>query len=300
MDDRIVTVFGGTGFVGRSAVETLADAGWHVRIAARHPVKGAKRAPRAAERVIVDIRNEGEIDRAVDGAAAVVNAVSLYLEHGDLDFDAIHVHGAARLARRARAAGVERLVHVSGLGTRRDSPSRYVRARARGEEAVRGAFDAATILRPSVMFGVGDSFLASLDRLTRLPVVPLFGQGEMRLQPVYVGDTAAAIASALMSPDARGRLYELGGAETLTYRAIVEAVMAYRGRRRPLLPVPFALWTALAATFTVLPNPPLTRDPIILMRQDSVPDPDAPGFADLGVQPRGFRSMLATCLPATR
>ena len=300
MDDRVVTVFGGSGFVGRSAVEALFDAGWRVRIAARHPAKGAERVPRGVERVAADIRDESDVDHAIDGATAVVNAVSLYVEHGDLDFETIHVRGAERLARRARAAGVERLVHISGLGTHPDSPSRYVRARARGEAAVRDAFERATILRPSVMFGLGDSFLANLDRLTRLPVVPLFGQGNTRLQPVYVDDTAAAIAAALALADACGRLYQLGGGEQLTYRAIVEAVMAHQGRQRPLLPVPFALWNVLAATLAVFPNPPLTRDQIMLMQQDSVPDPGAPGFVDFGIQPCSFRSMLPVCLPAAR
>lgn len=232
---------------------------------------------------------------AVCDARVVVNAVSLYAEKPGVTFEEIHVEGAARVARAAREAGVESLMHISGLGADVGSPSKYVRARGRGEIAVREQFEAAVVLRPSVLFGRGDDFLASLSRLTRLPIVPLFGDGGVRLQPTYVEDVAAAAVAAAL-PRCAGRTYELGGADTLTYREIVRLVMARLGRRRPVVPLPFPVWLTLARICAALPTPPLTRDQVILMQRDNVVSGAEPGFAELGVVPRGFSSLLPQLL----
>jgi uncharacterized protein YbjT (DUF2867 family) len=227
----------------------------------------------------------------------VVNAVSLYVEQGGATFEAIHVRGAERLARLAREVGVSTLVHISGLGVDEASPSAYVRARAKGERCVREVMPEAVILRPSVLFGPGDAFLRSLEMITRhLPVIPLFGDGSTRLQPVYVEDVAAAIAQALERPDARGRIFELGGARVHTYREIVAMVLRHLGRRRLLMPVPFALWHALAATASLLPAAPLTRDQVYLLQTDNVVAADAATFADLGIEPRALEALLPECL----
>lgn len=287
MHTPLIVVIGGTGYLGSHITRQLLGAGCRVRVAARHP--SAFPGSAGVERQPVDILDEATIDAAVAGADAVVNAVSLYVEkRPDLTFEAVHVAGADRLASCCRRAGVPTLVHLSGLNPDPDSDSRYVSARGRGEQRVRATFPDAVILRPGALFGDGQGLLATLANLTRLPVIPLFGHGETRLQPVHVRDVALAVAHVIEQPDCRGRTYELGGADSLTYRELVKAVLRQTHRRRRLLPVPFALWFAGAAVLSVLPSPPLTRDQLILMRSDNVVSRGARGFADLGITPRGI------------
>ncbi|MFO7646648.1 complex I NDUFA9 subunit family protein [Halomonas campaniensis] len=299
MPDHPITVFGGTGFLGRSIVRELVDAGRPVRLVARRPAlpDWAEEDDRI-ELVAADLRNEASVARAVQGADAVVNAVSLYKERRGLDFEAIHVAGAARLARLAREAGIERLVQISGIGCRLDSPSPYVRARARGEHAVVDALSRAILLRPSVLYGPQDAFLSSLAGLTRLPAIPLFGRGETRLQPVHVVDVARAVVS-LVGAHPPGRcLFELGGPEALGYREIVERVMAHLKRDRPLVPVPFWGWHLLAALLSPLPGAPLTRDQVWLMQRDNLVGDGVGTFRDLGIVPRSLSESLPSCLAA--
>ena len=285
------TVFGGTGFLGRAVVAHLDAAGADVRIAARHPEAGGP--PAGAAAVAADVRDAESVARAVADAEWVVNAVALYQESRGATFQAIHVEGARTVAAGGRRSGAETLVHISGIGADLASESSYVRARAAGEIAVLEAFPQATILRPSVLFGPGDSFFASLAPIARLlPVFPLFGKGRTRLQPVYVADVAAAVHRALSQPDARGRIYELGGPHSYSYRELIALVMRQIGVRRPLVPLPFALWEAQALLLSLLPSPPLTRDQIALMRKDNVADPDLPGFADLGLVPVAVEEIL--------
>lgn len=295
MTARTTVVFGGTGFLGRAIVRAMAGRGEAVHVAARRP--DAADVPPGVELRRADIQDDDAVAAAVADADTVVNAVSLYVEGGGLDFDGIHVEGATRLARLAHRAGVERFIHVSGIGVTADSPSRYVRARARGEIGVNDAFPGATILRPSVLFGPHDSFLAALDDVTRLPVVPLFGRGETRLQPVHVEDVAAAVDSAVHTADATSRVFELGGKEVLRYREIVEAVLSHRRRWRPLLPVPWSAWRGIAHAGKILSNPPLTIDQVVLMQADNIVSADMATFADLGIEPRGLSASLSACLP---
>jgi uncharacterized protein YbjT (DUF2867 family) len=232
---------------------------------------------------------------------AVVNAVGLYVERGADTFEAVHVEGARRVGELAAATGVARLVHVSGIGVEGSSPSAYVRARARGEGAVREAFPGATVLRPSVLYGPGDALLSTLDAMSRLtPALPLFGRGETRLQPVHVDDVAAAVARVLEDAGSAGQVYELGGPRAWTYRALVEAVLRHRGRRRALLPVPFLTWELIARVLAPFPDPPLTRDQVALMRADNLVTPGAPGFAELGLSPRDLEEALPECLAPRR
>jgi len=294
-DEQPTTVvFGGTGFLGRAISRQLAGRGAAVRVAAREP--DAIELPAPVERVPADLRDERAVAAALARADAVINAVSLYVERGELDFATIHVEGAARLARLAREAGVARLVHVSGIGVDPDSPSRYVRARADGERRVREAFPDATILRPSVLFGAGDSFLATLDGVTRLPVIPLFGDGATRLQPAWVEDVAAAVVAAAHEPSAAGEVFELGGRDILRYREIIEAVLEHRGRRRLLMPVPWTAWRAIARIGRLLPRPPVTHDQLVLMQADNVVAEGARTFRDLGIEANGLRARLSECL----
>jgi NADH dehydrogenase len=291
-----VTVFGGTGFLGLRIVSALLSAGHEVRVAARHPERGDPAWRDCVEPIATDVRDPEAVARAVEGVDAVVNAVALYVEGPGLDFESVHVRGARHVAQAAQAHEGRRLIHISGIGASESSASKYVRARAHGERAVREASVDAVILRPSVLFGPNDSFVSTLAAVTRLPLVPLFGRGETRLQPVHVDDVARAVRRAIEDPAAVGRTFELGGAGTHLYREILEQVRAASGRRRLLVPVPFAVWHLLAAMAAWLPSPPLTRDQVLLMREDNVVSANASGFAELGIAPRGFAEVLAECL----
>lgn len=296
-----VTIFGGTGFLGHRIVRAVCDAGHDARIASRRPPTQSLGGTRGnATHVTADVQDEQSVAKAVQGSSGVVNAVSLYVEKGSATFEATHVDGAARVARCAREAGAGILVHISGLGTNSASPSAFVRARARGEQVALETFERSVVMSPSVMFGRGDRFLTTIEELTRLPAVPLFGNGETRLQPAFVDDVAAAVAKVVVDRNTHRRVYELGGAEVLSYRRILNMVMAHLGRRRALLPVPFALWKALAGAFAALPSPPLTRDQVILMETDNTVTGCEATFFDLGLRPAGLSSMLAECLPQRR
>lgn len=298
MPATLVTVFGGTGFLGSVIVSTLLERGHGVRVATRRGGR-ARPAPESGslQAVHADIRDAGSVEAALDGAWAAVNCVGLYVERGADTFTSVHVQGAATVARIAARAGVERVVHISGIGIDPASPSAYVRARADGERLVRENFPDATFVRPSVLFGHGDALLGAIDAITRFsPVFPLFGSGATRLQPVYVGDVAGAVARILDDDTSRAAVCELGGERVLTYREIVEAVLAYRGRRRLLLPVPFGLWALQAKLLSVLPNPPLTEDQVALMRDDNVVGEGSVTLQDLAITPGNLESLLPLCL----
>ncbi len=294
-----VTVFGGTGFLGRQIVKRLAADGTHVRVAVRRPEQASfleAFAPGGRiEAVAADVWNEATVARAVEGSAAVVNTVGHYVEKRGASFDAVHGEGARHVARQALKAGVGRLVHISGIGADPASASPYVRARGVGEALVLDAFEGATILRPSVLVGPGDKFLNTLARLARLaPALALFGRGETRLQPVFVGDVADASARVLADPGTQGKTFELGGPRVYAYRELLELVLREVGRKRLLVPVPFAVWEAAAAVLSVLPSPPLTADMVTLMKQDNVVGAGALGLKDLGISPVAVEKVLPT------
>ena len=287
--DRPVVVFGGSGFLGRVIVACLVDAGHAVRIATRRATDHAG----SIEWRPSDIRDEASVAGAIDGCDAVVNAVGLYAESKTESFVATHESGARIVARQAAQQGVEQLVHISGIGADSASRSSYVRARASGDALVREAYPAATILRPSALFGPDDALINGLaDLARRAPVLPLFGRGQTRLQPVYVGDVARAVGSALASPAALGKIFELGGPRTYTYRALLALVLDAMGKRRPMVPVPFALWDLAAAASAFLPNPPITEAQVTLMRTDNVVSGDMPSLGDLGIEPTALESVL--------
>ena len=297
MASKRATVFGGSGFLGRQIVKHLAAAAYEVRVAVRHPERAAFLEELGQsgqiERVQADVWKESTVAPAVAGANAVINTVGHYVETGRASFDAIHGQGAQNVARLARQAGAERLIHISGLGSDPRSQSPYVRARGIGEALVSEAFEGATILRPSVIFGPEDSFFNTLAGLARrAPLLPLFGRGQTRLQPVYVGDVAQACVKALNDATSKGRTYELGGPQVYSYRALVELAMDQAGKRRLLVPVPFPVWDALAALLAVLPNPPLTRDQVKLMKLDNVVQARALTLRDLGIAPTPVEEIL--------
>lgn len=293
--ERSITVFGGTGFLGRRIVRHLLDRGFAIRIATRHPERArplAKAAARPVETIRADINDEASVAAAVAGAFAVVNAVSLYVEQGNQTFHSVHVEAAARLARHAREQDVKQFVHVSGIGSDAHSPSRYIRSRGQGEEAVRAAFPDATVMRPAVMFGPDDAFLTPLvNLLRRFPVFPMFGRGRTRLQPAHVEDVAEAVARVLTTPE-RQTAYELGGPRVYTYEGLLRAIADGLGVKRAFVPVPFAAWRALSLAAEMLPRPPLTVNQVELMEVDNVAAPDRAGFHALGIEPRSIETVL--------
>jgi NADH dehydrogenase len=298
MNDRIIAVFGGTGFLGRRVVRQLREHGFSIRIVSRNPLRSrfGRDDPRLHSSK-ADIRDDRSVAEAVAGAYGVVNAVSLYVEHGEDTFDAVHVDAAQRLASQARRAGVERFVHISGIGADPVSPSRYIRKRGEGELAVRAAFPDATLVRPAVMFGPDDGFLTRIvDLLGRLPIYPMFGSGHTRLQPAFVDDAAAAVVAVIERGDSSAKVFECAGPRAYTYEEFVRAVAREAGLDARLVPVPFSLWYAMAAMAEMLPQPPLARNQVELMEIDSVASPDLPGFAELGIAPHGVEQVLRDML----
>ncbi len=298
MNDRIVTVFGGTGFLGRHVVRSLRANNFTVRVASRHPDKAAH-GDRKIQAIRADIRNPIAVEAALVNAWGVVNAVSLYVEHGSDTFHAIHVNAARTIAQAAREAGAERLIQVSGIGADTASPSLYVRKRAEGEQAVRSAFPGAVIVRPAVMFGTDGGFVTTvLDLMRKLPAYPLFGRGQTRLQPVSVDDVADAIARILTRPEREPTLYEFGGPDVFTYEDFLRTVAREASLRPTLVPFPFAAWHVLARVAEILPRPPVTRNQVELMEVDTVTSPSMPGLRELGITPRPVKDTVRDLAPA--
>ena len=297
---NLVTVFGGSGFVGAQAVRQLAKAGWRVRVAVRNPAKAY--AMRLAgdvgqiDIVQANIRNEASLRRALNGATAAVNLVGVVRETGRQGFQAIHVMGARHVAEAARAEGVSRLVQMSALGADAGSASKYARTRAEGEAAARAVDPSAVILRPSVVFGEGDSFFTRFAAMAQIsPVLPLIGGGHTRMQPVFVGDVAKALAVVAGSPDAAGQTYELGGPGVFTFRQLMALILAEIGKRRLLAPVPWPVagllgWAGDIAGMVIAP--PITADQVKLLRADNVVSGACPGLAELGITPTTLESVL--------
>ena len=299
-NERTVAVFGGTGFLGRRVVRHLRRCGLSVRSASRHPDRGkglfALDDPQL-QSVEADIHDEQSVARVLAGAYGAVNAISLYVEHGTETFHSLHVECAQRLATQARQAGVERLVHVSGIGADVASPSRYVRKRGEGELAVRAAFADALLIRPAVMFGPDDSFLTTIiTLLERLPIYPMFGRGLTRLQPAYVDDVAEAITRALQRTEKHPITFECGGPRVYSYEELLKAVAHEAGLKPKLIPIPFAAWHVLAWFAEMLPNPPITRNQVELMQIDNVASPEMPGFGELGISPLSIEDILPEIL----
>ena len=297
--DRVVTVFGGTGFLGRRIVRHLRLHGFCVRVASRHPDRGHALGPDDAQlrAVKADVRDQRLVADALADAYGAVNAVSLYLERGLETFHSVHVEAAQRIAAQAQRAGVKRLIHVSGIGADPRSQSLYIRKRGEGELAVREAFAEAILIRPAVMFGRDDAFLTTiLKLLNRLPLFPMFGNGQMRLQPINVEDVGEAIAKILQREQTGPNMFECGGPSVYSYEELLRVVANAAGIKPILLPVPMAAWGALAWISEMLPSPPITRNQVELMQIDSTSMQGIPGLEELGISPHSVEEMLQDLL----
>ncbi len=290
MRNDVVTVFGGSGFLGRYVVRRLANAGARVRVICRYPHKAIHLKPMGEVGQITlergDVTKLDDLAPFVEGSRRVVNLIGILFEKGDQRFDVVQAETPARIAAAASAAGVERMVQLSAIGADPESPAAYGRTKATGETAVREAFSAATILRPSVVFGPEDDFFNRFGQMAQIsPFLPLIDGGETRFQPVYVDDVARAVMVGLTDEEATGKTYELGGPDVYTFRELMEYLLGVLHRRRLLLNLPSNIATLQARLMEFLPKPPLTRDQIALLASDNVVSEGALGLADLGIEP---------------
>lgn len=303
MIDRVVTVFGGAGFIGRHTVRALAKggAGPRLRVPARKPNLANYLIPMGhvgqIQLMRANVTNPDDVVRAVAGADAVVNLVGILNPGGGQSFEAIHVEAPRMIARAARDAGVGTLVHISTPGISPESESAYARSKAQGEIALREEFPDATILRPSLVFGPEDDFFNKFANLARfLPALPLIGGGHTRFQPVYVGDVAEAIVRCVDDPATRGKTYELGGPAVYSFKQMLEIILRESGRKRLLLPLPFALANLQAFFLQFLPGKLLTPDQVTFLKTDNIVAPDALALNDLGIVPDSMEAILPAYL----
>jgi NADH dehydrogenase len=301
----LVTVFGGSGFVGSQVVQALARRGWRVRIAVRRPDRAWKLQTSGQvgqfQAVRCDVNRPEEVAAALQGADAAINLVGILYESGRRTFHALHVEASRNIAEACAAGGVGRLVQVSAIGASPESRSDYALSKAAAEMAVREVKPDAVVIRPSIVFGAGDDFLNRFAELaTMAPALPLIGGGQTKFQPVYVGDVAEAIARAVTLPEAAGRTFELGGPAVMTFEAVLKLIRRETYRSFGLIPLPFfvaRLIGSVARLSTLVGIPPvLTPDQVVLLQSDNVVAEGAEGLTDLGIEPTGIEAIAPTYL----
>ncbi len=306
LNGKLVTVFGGSGFLGRHVVQALARRGYRIRVAVRRPDLAEHVKPLGAVGQIMpvqaNLRYKWSVERAVEGADAVVNLVGVLNEAGAQTFDAVQAYGAGTIAEAAAAV---RVVHVSAIGADLNSKSSYARSKAMGEKAVFDAARDAVVLRPSIVFGPEDDFFNRFAAMARLsPVLPLIGGGKTLFQPVFVGDVAIAVAQAVDGDLKQSAIYELGGPEEKTFRQCLELMLEVIRRKRLLLPVPFMAASAMGKVLQLLPKPLLTADQVELLKTDNVVSAEAKAegrdLIGMGAAPRSMAAILPTYLERYR
>ena len=306
MSIKQVTVFGGSGFVGRAIVRALAQEGLQVRIAVRRIelAESIKTAGDVGQITVMrtNLRVPQSVAAAIAGSDAVINASGIPFQRGRQRYRTVHVAGARAIADAAQAAGVERLVHISGIGAEhRSSTNRYIQSKIEGEDAIIAGFPTATILRPSVVFGPDDAMFNRMARIAATaPFVPVVGGGTARVQPVFVGDVGAAAVAVLARPETAKKVFELGGPRVYTYREIAALVLREIDRDKPIVSVPAFLMKIAGFFAEFLPVPPITADQVELLTQDNIARPGAPGLADLGIAATAAEVILPTYLDRFR
>ena len=305
----LVTIYGGSGFIGRHLVGAIAKTGARMRVAVRRPELAGHLQPLGGvgqiNAVQANVRYPDSLLAAARGADAVVNLVGILFPTGKQTFEAVQDEGAAHVAEAARAAGARAMVHVSAIGANEHSRSAYARSKAEGEAAVRKVFPDAVILRPSVVFGPEDEFFNRFAALARLfPALPLIGGGKTKFQPVFVGDVVKTVLAGLTGKAHAGAPYELGGPEVLTLKQVMERVLAYSMRKRLLVPLPFWLAKFQAAFLQLLPTPPLTIDQVRLLENDNVVSEEAKrsgrDLEALGIEPVAIAAIVPDYLEQFR
>ena len=306
MGIKQVTVFGGSGFVGRAIVRALAHEGYQVRVACRRialaePLKTAGDVGQVTL-MRANLRMPQSVANAVRGSDAVINAAGIPFQRGRQRYLAVHVEGARADAEAARAASVQRLVHVSGIGAdSRGSRNPYIRSKVDAEDAAIAGFESATILRPSVVFGPDDVMFNRMAKIAALaPFVPVVGDGDANVQPVFAGDVGAAAVAVLARPHTSKSVFELGGPHVYTYREIAALTLRVIGRNKPIIGVPAGLMKIAGWFAEFLPVPPLTHDQVDLLTSDNVVRGGAKTLADLGISPTAAESILPTYLDRFR
>jgi NADH dehydrogenase len=295
LERKVATVFGGSGFIGRYVVQRLAQQDYVVRVAVRDPAGARFLQTQGRVGQIVplaaSVTDAAAVARAVEGAEVVVNLVGILYERRAGDFDRIQGQAPGQVAAAAKAAGASGFVQLSAIGADAASPSLYARSKAAGEAGVLAAFPEATILRPSVVFGPEDGFFNRFAAMARLPFMPVVA-GATRFQPVYVGDVAEAVTTALADPAAKGRIYELGGPRVMSMREVLRFILETTRRRRPLVDMPMGLMRFQAGLLQKLPVPPLTEDQLLLLERDNVVAEGAAGLAALGIRAKSVESVV--------
>ena len=310
MSLRQITVFGGSGFVGRAIVQALAREGYLIRVAVRrigpaNPVKAFGDVGQI-NLMQANLRMPDSVTLAVEGSDAVVNAAGIPFQRGKQTYQAVHGEGARNIAEACASAGIGRLVHISGIGAdNRSSRNAFIKSKVAAEDAIVARFAGATILRPSVVFGPGDALFTRLASIaTKAPFVPLIGDGSARVQPVFSADVGRAVVAALQRPDTSRTVYELGGPRIYTYREIARLVLVAIDRKKPLIGVPLPLmkiggfFAQQIGRFGLMP--PITADQVELMGDDNVVRPGANTFATLGIAPVAPEAILPTYLDRFR
>ena len=301
----LVTVFGGSGFVGTQVVRALARRGWRVRVAVRKPALAQDLRILGdvgqIHPVRCDITSPADVAAALKGADAAVNLVGILFETPGRGFETSHVNGSRNVAEACVAGDVGRLVQISAIGADAGSEGEYGRTKGEAEAAVRAIKPDAVIVRPSIVFGNGDGFLNRFASMaTRLPALPLIGGGQTKFQPVWVGDVAEAIARSVVRADAAGRTFELGGPEVWSFKEILQYILRETGRHRLLAPLPFfaARTIGSLAQITALLGiaPVLTRDQVLMLKTDNVVATDADGLSALGIEPTGLEAIAPSYL----
>lgn len=305
MQGQLATVFGASGFIGRNIVRELAGRGARVTAVCRDAERAKFLRPMGTVGQVTpmraDVNDPGAVARAVAGADMVINLVGILYQSGRNTFEAVQATAPGTIAGAAASAGARAMVHVSAIGADAGSRSAYARTKAAGEAAVREAFPAATILRPSIVFGPDDAFFNRFAAMAQVsPVLPLFGGGATRFQPVYVDDVADAAMAALDRADAAGNTYELGGPSVYTFRQLLELMLVEIRRKRMLMAVPFWLASLEAAILELLPVPPVTRDQVELLKSDNVVSAGAKTLADLGLEATPLEIILPTYMDKFR
>lgn len=303
---RQVTVFGGSGFIGRAIVRELARQGFVVRAAARRIelADALKTAGDVGQITLMraNMRVPQSVAAAIAGSQAVINAAGIPCQRGRQRYEQVHVDGARTIAQAANAFGVQRLVHVSGIGAdSRSSRNRFIRSKVAAESAMIGAFENTVVLRPSVVFGPNDQVFNRLARVAcQAPFMPVVGNGRARVQPVFVSDVAKAAVAAMVLPEAAKKAYELGGPRVYTYRELAELVLRTIDRDKRIIGIPAPLMRIAAFFCEFLPVPPLTYDQIDLLTHDNIVRAGALGLADLGIEPIAAEAILPTYLDRFR